>query len=220
MRHLRVLTLGCVGLVGGCMLVFPRINYDLAASVVGVVGKEDIREFAGHDYADAPHFPSKFANERGQLLRVHLYTNKDLVSLAGKKNLRIRVQWHFCDDPEQEVNLGGWRAFVEGMEVSWVDEQHMSAGPDHRDRFVYDAVLYVRGWFMNENGDVEGWFNLERESKDVCVQVWLTTKMGGYGTKLARIPKEEIATALRGPAFAQPVDEPVKQRGEKLERSE
>ena len=209
MRHLRILTLSCAAFFGGCMLVFSWINYDLAASVVGVVEKDDIREFAGDGYVDAPHFPSKFANDRGQLLRIHLYTTKDLVSLAGKKNLRIRVKWHFCDEPEQEVNLGGWRAFVEGVETSWVDKQPMSVVPDHRDMFVYDAILYVRGWFVNEkNGDIKGWFDLEREPRDVCVQVWLTTKMGGYRTNIARIPREEIAAALRGSAFRSAVVEP------------
>ena len=220
LRHARALVLMCAALVGGCPLVFPRIDYDLAASVVGAVGREDVRRFAGDRYADAPHFPSKFANDQGQVVRVRLSTSKDLVSLSDKTSTFISVQWQFCEMPDQHVVLGDVRAFVDGAEASWINVKSVSPLPDRRGRFGYDVVLYVRGWFMSEEtGEIEGKFDLEREPRDVCVQVWLTTKMGGYRTNVARITKEEIATALGTDVHsgtAQP--QPARRHGKRRQR--
>ena len=197
MKRFRRLALGCTALVGGCLFFVPQINYDLAASVVGVVGRDDVRRFAGDRYVDSPDYPSKFANDKGQVIRVRLSTSKDLVSFANKTSTFISIQWRFCEMPEKDVVLGDLRAFVDGVEISWINAQSAPVLPDRRDRFGYDSVLYVRGWFMSEETlGVEGRFDLEREPKDVCVQAWLTTKMGGYRTNVARIPKEEIAAAF------------------------
>lgn len=197
MRIFLALTLGCTALVGGCLLLVPQINYDLAASVVGAVGREDVRQFAGDRYVDSPSFPSKFSNGQGQVIRVRLSTSKDLVSFANKTGTFVSVKWHLCDIPEKDVVLGDIRAFVDGVEISWIKEKHSSVLPDRQGRFGYDAILYIRGWFMNEEtAGIEGRFDLEREPRDVCVRVWLPTKMGGYKTNVVRIPKDEIAAAL------------------------
>ena len=96
MRIFLALTLGCTALVGGCLLLVPQINYDLAASVVGAVGREDVRQFAGDRYVDSPSFPSKFSNGQGQVIRVRLSTSKDLVSFANKTGTFVSVKWHLC----------------------------------------------------------------------------------------------------------------------------
>ena len=150
MRIFRALTLGCTALFGGCFLLVPQITYDLTASVVGAVGREDIRRFAGDRYVDSPSFPGKFLNGQGQVIRVRLSTSKDLVSFANKTSTFISVKWHLCDIPEKDVVLGHIRAFVDGVEIPWIKEKHVPVLPDRQGRFVYDAILYTRGWFMNE----------------------------------------------------------------------
>lgn len=193
-------------LAGGCMLLYPPIRSDLTASVEGVVGKADIHEVAG-DYYDAhpESFWTEYGSRRGQMLRVRLSTSRDLVSLSHKKRLRMDLRWRFCDDAPQEVSLGGLVPFVNGVSM-WKRPRMSSPVLDRTGRFVYSAILYVRdrGYFGDRGTEEDRRyqsgasrpFDLEREPRDVCVAVWLITKPGGYRTKAARIPKEDIAAAL------------------------
>ena len=198
MRCLFTLTvLACVAVTNSCFLLVPRINYDLTASVAGVVGKADIHEVVGDYYADHHEsFWRNFSNQRRQLLRVRLSTSRDLVVFANKKGVLIFVQWYFCGKPEQEVYLGQQSVFVAGEVVPSIPRRPSPVVADRLGRFSYDAVLYPRGWFMSETGKIEGKFDLQRETTDVCVQVRLVTKMGGYRTNVARIPAQAIAAAL------------------------
>lgn len=198
MRRFSILILlGCVAVTNSCFLLVPRINYDLTASIVGLLGKAHIHEVVGDSYADHHESFWDFGNQRRQLLRVQLSTSKDLVTFANSKGVWISVQWHFCGKSKQEVYLGGNEVFVAGEVVPSIPRRPSPMVADRLGRFSYDAVLYVRGWFMSdETGEIEGEFDLEREPWDVCVQVWLNTKMGGYRTNIARIPAEEVAAAL------------------------
>lgn len=120
MGGLRVLILGCCVVASGCgVFCLQRIWYDLTASVVGVVGKSDIREVVGEDFIpeSSSYFWNTLANDREQLLRVRLSTRKDLVSFANRKSTTISAQWHFCDDQEQAANLGYVSVFVDAKEV-------------------------------------------------------------------------------------------------------
>ena len=198
MRRFCVMTLlSCAAVTGGCFLLVPQIRYDLTASVAGVVGKADIRDAFGDYYADRPDSFWNVRNRHRRLLRVRLSTSRDLVAFANSKGVLIGVQWYFCAKPEQDVYLGGQWAFVDGERVPSLPRRPSPVIADGLGRFGYDAVLYVRGWFISdETGEIEGNFDLEREPKDVCTRVLLFTKMGGYKTNVARISKEEIAAAL------------------------
>ena len=187
-------------LAGGCPLFFPPIRSDLTASVEGVVGEDDIHKIAGGYFTNRESSWTMFGSRRGQLLHVRLSTSRDLVSLSYRKHLGITVRWHFCDDAQQEVYLGEGQAFVNGTEVWGLSTP--SPARDGTGRFVYDVVLHVRDARPEEDrrrwgsGVVKEAFDLELEPRDVCVALWLITKMGGYRTTDARIPREEIAAAL------------------------
>ena len=199
MRYLfALILLACAAVAGGCILLVPRINYDLTASVAGLVDRENIREVVGDHLTDAHEsFWDSFGNDLHQLLRVRLSTSKDLVAFADSKSVWLHAVWYFCSDPEQEVYLGENSLFVDGGEVPSISRRPSPVIADGLGRFSYDAVLYVRGWLMSdETREIEGYFDLVREPRDVCVRVWLPTKMGGYKTNAARISKEEIAAAL------------------------
>lgn len=207
MRTLRLCTLACASLAGGCMLFTPKIRYDLTASVEGVVGKADIHEVAGDYYAkhSEAYFWENFANDHRQLLRVRLSTSEDLVSFANRKGVWISVKWHFCDKPRHEVSLGGNEAFVKGTRVPSIPRRPSLAVADGTGRFGYDAILHVRDarpveqrWLYGreDTGVLRMAFDLVREPRNVCVRVLLSGKMRGYETNVARIPKEEIAAAL------------------------
>ena len=205
-------------LAGGCMIpfVFLPMRSGLTASVAGVISKADIHEIAGDYYhAYSESFWTKRGSHRGQMLHVRLSTSRDLMSFGLRKNLMMRARWHFCGDSRQDVYLGGSRVFVNGVPVVgsvggyqtfvngmgvWKPVSMPSPAHDGVGRFVYDTVLYVQDRRTEEErrygSDVYEAFDLEREPRDVCVAVWLTTKPSGYFTKAARIPKEEIAAAL------------------------
>lgn len=126
------------------------------------------------------------------------------MSFGERKHLRMGIRWHFCDDARQEVKLGGPMAFVDGVSV-WERSSIPSPARDGAGRFVYDAILQVRDarpaehrWLYGreDTGVLMEPFDLEQEPRDVCVAIWLYTKMGGRRTKTARIPREEIAAAL------------------------
>ena len=195
MRPGRLLAIVAAALAGGCLLPFLLpMRSGLAASVEGVVGKADIHEIADDHYLAHPEM---FWPE--EMLHVRLSTSRDLVSFSHRKHLRMDLQWRFCDDGRQEVSLGGVEAFVNGVSV-WERSSKPSPARDGTGRFVYDAILYVRD-SGTEKGERYGSvvfeaFDLAREPRDVCVAVWLVTKPGGYRTKPARIPKEDIAAAL------------------------
>ena len=193
----RFVIVAVAALAGGCML---PVRSGLAASVEGVVGKDDIHEIVG-DYFGKPRvILDRYGNRRGQLLHVRLSTSKDLGSFSGRKHLLMSLRWRFCDNARQEVNLGIPQAFVNGREVFGL--YRPSPWQDGAGRFVYDAILRVRDVRPEEDrrtfasGVVEEAFNLEREPRDVCVRVRLISKLSGYRTRVARIPKEEIAAAL------------------------
>ena len=206
MGGLRVLILGCCVVASGCGVFYlQRIWYDLTASVVGVVGKSDIREVVGEDFIpeSSSYFWNTFANDREQLLRVRLSTRKDLVSFADRKSTTISAQWHFCDDQEQAANLGYVSVFVDAKEVPKIPRRSSPVVADRQSRFAYDAILYVRDARPKREGPLplgvperEVRYDLERDPRDVCVWVLLGRKLGGFKTNVARIPKEEIAAAL------------------------
>ena len=187
-------------LVGGCMFFFPPIRSGLTATVEGVVGKDNIQEIAGDYFANRESSWAIFGSRRGELMHVRLSTSRDLVSFSNRKHLWITVQWHFCDDAQQEVYLGKISAFINGREIR--GSYKSSPAQAETGHFVYDAILHVRDTRSEENrrsfasGVVEEAFDLEREPRDVCVALWLITKPGGYRTRSTRIPKEEIATVL------------------------
>ena len=187
-------------LAGGCVLLYPPIRTDLTASVEGVVGKAGIHEVAG-DYYDAHpgSFWTEYGNRRGQMLRVRLSTSRDLVSFSHEKRMRMDLRWRFCEDSSQEVSLGGLVPFVNGVSM-WKRPPMSSPALDDTGRFVYSAILYVRDRGTEDErrhrSGASTPFDLEREPRDVCVAVRLLTKPGGYRTKAARIPKEDIAAAL------------------------
>ncbi len=202
-------------LAGGCMIpfLFLPMRSGLTASVVGVVGKADIHEVAGDYYEGyTESFFAEHGNRRGQVLHVRLSTRRDLVSFIRRKHLMMTASWHFCDDARREFSVGGGRIFVNGVLVVmgassgyrkytnggsvWKPVSTPSPARDGNGRFAYDTILYVRTEARRHGSDVGEAFDLEREPRDVCVAVWLTTKPAGYFTKAARIPKEEIAAAL------------------------
>ena len=187
-------------LAGGCMIPFVLlpIRSGLTASVVGVVGKADVHEIAGEYFARRESFWTERGDRRGRMLHVRLSTGRDLMSLAYRKDLAMTIRWLFCDDDRQEVHLGENTAFVNGIAVWGLP---MPSQAQHgTDRFVYDAILYVRDRRTEEGrryGSVAyETFDLAQEPHDVCVQILLKTIPAGYRTTAARIPKEEIAAAL------------------------
>ena len=193
----RFVIVAIAALAGGCML---PIRSDLTASVEGVVGKDSIHEITG-DYFRKPRvILDRYGNHRGQLLHVRLSTRNNLVLFSDRKHLAMSLRWRFCDNARQEVRLGIHRAFVNGRRVLGLNKP--SPKQDGAGRFVYDAILRVRDARPEEDrrlfasGVVEETFDLEREPRDVCVRVRLISKLSGYRTKVARIPKEEIAAAL------------------------
>ena len=206
MRLLRVFVLGCALTAGGCALwLEQRIRYDLAASVVGVVDRSNIRGVVGDEDGfpgwTSARFWSATANDRGQLLRVRLTTSKDLVSFANRKGVLISPRWHFCDQPRQAVHLGMRRAYVHASWVPAIPPRPSPVIADRQGRFAYDAILYVRHAGTPTPlplGDPEVLepYDLERKPRDVCVWVLLATKLRGFRTNVAKIPKEQIAAAL------------------------
>ena len=192
----RFVVLIVAALAGGCML---PVRSGLTATVEGVVGKDNIHEITG-DYFHEPRVVlDRYGNNRGQLLHVRLSTSKNLVSFSDRKHHMMVLQWRFCDNARREVRLGILQAFVNGREV-WLRKP--SPRQDGAGRFVYDAILRVRDARPEEDrrefasGVVEETFDLEREPRDVCVRARLISKLLGYRTRVARIPKEEIAAAL------------------------
>ena len=184
---------------GGCML---PIRSGLTATVEGVVGKNDIHEIAGNYFATRESFWTEYGNRRGQLLYVRLSTSSDMVSFSVRKSLVMSLQWRFCDNAQQWVHLvGAPTAFVNGATV-WNSLSKPSSALGRTGRFVYDAILYVRDRRPEKERRIEAFdvveeaFDLEFEPRDVCVRVRMKTIPGGYRTKAARIPKEEIAAAL------------------------
>ena len=206
MRLLRVFVLGCALTAGGCALwLEQRIRYDLAASVVGVVDRSNIRGVVGDEDGfpglTSARFWSATANDRGQLLRVRLTTSKDLVSFANRKSVGINIRWHFCDQPRQAVHLGMNTAYVHGSRVPAIPPRPSPVIADRQGRFAYDAILYVRDAGTPTPlplgvPEVLEPYDLERKPRDVCVWVLLATKLRGFRTNVAKIPKEQIATAL------------------------
>ena len=197
----RVCVVICAAFAAGCYFLFPRINYDLTATAAGLVGEADLHPIAGNRYSSA-RFPWRdFATERGHLLRVRLSTSKDL-ALSNKTGTLIDVRWHFCDEPNGEVRLGGWEVFLNGVEVPALPRVPSSAVADEQGRFSYDAILYPRDARSAKRrwdealGEYEKAYDLGREPRDVCLQVVLAGKLGGYRTNVARIPKEAIVAAL------------------------
>ena len=205
--------LGCAMAAGGCNLWLQQpIRYDLDASVVGVVDRSDIRSVVGNEdsYRGFPgltstRFWSRAANDRGQLLRVRLTTSKDLVSFANRKGLGINLKWHFCDTPRQAVQLGDNSAYVRAAPVPAFSRRPSPVTANRQGRFAYDAILYIRDtspfathrrqWGKTD-AEIDQPYDLERDPKDVCVWVLLATKLRGFRTNTAKIPKEEIAAAL------------------------
>ena len=185
-------------LASGCVL---PIRSGLTASVEGVVGKADVHEVAGDYFVKRESVWTKYGSRRGRLLHVRLSASRDLVSFSVGKTLLMSLRWRFCDDAGQSVHLGTLTAFVNGAEV-WYPLSKSSPTRDGTGRFVYDAILYVRDRRPEDErrirafGVVEEAFDLEREPRDVCVQVRMRTMPHGYRTRTARIPKEEIAAAL------------------------
>lgn len=210
MRLLRVFVLGCAMAAGGCSLWLQQpIRYDLDASVVGIVDRSDIRSVVGDERnfpgLTSTRFWSTLANDRGQLLRVRLTTNKDLVSFANRKGLGIYLSWHFCDTPRQAVRLGKNSAYVHAARVPAFPPRPSPVIANRQGRFAYDAILYIRDtspfatderqWGKTD-AEIDQPYDLERDPRDVCVWVLLSTKLRGFRTNTAKIPKEEIAAAL------------------------
>ena len=210
MRLLRVFVLGCALTAGGCALwLEQRIRYDLAASVVGVVDRSNIRGVVGDEDGfpglTSARFWSATANDRGQLLRVRLTTSKDLVSFANRKSVGINIRWHFCDQPRQAVHLGQNSAYVHAARVPAIPRRPSPVIADRQGRFEYDAILYPRDTspratyrrrYGKTDAEIDQPYDLERDPRDVCVWVLLATKLRGFRTNVAKIPKEQIAAAL------------------------
>ena len=199
----RLLVIAAVALAGGCALFFPTIRSDITASV-GVIGESNIHEIAGDYFARRESFWTEYGSRQGQMLHVHFSASRDLVSFVYKKDFTMSVRWHFCDDARKEVRLGETRAFVNGAEV-WNPLSMPSPARDGTDRFVFDAILYVRDtrpaeqrWLYGreDTGVLEEAFDLELKPRDVCVAVWLIKEPFGHRTKVTRIPKQDIAAAL------------------------
>lgn len=183
------------------MFIHQPIRSGLTASVVGIVGKDDIHEIAG-DYFEnyRESFWTKHGRHSGQFLHVRLSTSKDLGAFSDRKHLGLYIRWRFCDNARQEVRLGIPQAFANGREV---DRLHRNfPRQDGTGRFVYNAILRVREDRPEDDrrrfasGVAEEAFDLEREPRDVCVAFRFPSKLSGYRTRAARIPKEEIAAAL------------------------
>ena len=207
MRFLPASILACAMTASGCgFLYLERIWYDLTASVVGVVERSNIQKVVGDGFSHvstSTHFWDTYANEREQLLRVRLSTRKDLVLFANRKSVGINIQWHFCDKPEQAVHLGSNRVFVDAVRMPGIPRPSKSIA-DHEGQFTYDAILYIRdaspfaegGRYGRVDTEIDEPYDLERSPRDVCVWVLLATKLRGFKTNVAKIPKEEIAAAL------------------------
>ena len=207
----RFMVVAIAALVGGCMFFVTPVRSGLTASVAGVVSMADIHKITTDYYAGWEWMWTEHGSRKGQLLHVRLSTRRDLVSFSARKDLVVSLRWRFCDDPRQEVNLGGSEAFINGVAVWTLEWMRSTPAPtqsvsypalEGSGRFVYDAILYVRDRRPEKErrieafGVVEEAFDLEREPRDVCVRVRMKTVPGGYRTRVARIPKEEIAAAL------------------------
>lgn len=187
--------LACAVVVAGCVLFYPWINYDLSASVVGVVETADIGEvFSGNYFDVSTRSWRRFVKERGYPVQVRLSTNKDLISFAHRKSTGIFVQWYFCDMPDQEVRLGAGLIFVDGAEVPALPPHPSPVVADEQGRFAYDAIMHMRDARPGRTRAEA--FDLAGEPRDVCVRVYLPTMPRAYRTNVARIPKEQIAAVL------------------------
>ena len=199
----RILIVLAAALSGGCILfIHQPIRSGLTASVVGIVGKDDIHEIAGNYFANYHEpFWIKYGKHRGQFLHVRLSTSKDLGLFSDRKHLGIYIRWRFCDNTRQEVHLGIPQVFINGREV---DRLHRNfPRQDGTGRFVYNAILRIRDHRSEEERLIGAFdvvaeaFDLEREPRDVCVEFRFPSKLHGYRTRAARIPKRGDSSGTR-----------------------